>query len=154
VDLLKQYYGHLGRLGREVLGRAEAVDWLLGSEARGSGRTLLMALTFVRRAALSSGTWIKVWDHHDPDRSGKRLMLETIRSLFTGDLEIGESAIMARSGWPRGLYTAKLASPATLHGILLEDVETAVRAALDLGVNPEELDGVFRETLVKYVMEA
>ena len=156
MSLIDRYYGHLRRLDGRTAGHAGTVDWLLSADpdVRKSGRTVLMALTFVRRALLSPGSWVKVWDHHDPDRMGKRLMVETIRGLFPGNaLEISESAIMSHHGWPRGPSNAK-ASPVALRRILIEDVRTATRAALALGADLEELDEVLREALVECVMEA
>jgi hypothetical protein len=114
-----------------------------------------MALSFVRDASLMPGKWVKVWDHHDPDRVGRRLMIERIGSLFPGrDVEISDHAIMVHEGWPHNKIDKMSGERRQIREIMVDDIKSLTIATLRTGVSIESIMEAVKEALVQYVMEA
>ena len=158
VSIFRAYYEHVAQLTDDQLSGLGTVAWLLSNSdqsVRASGRSLLMALSFVRDAALMPGKWTKVWDHHDPGRPGKRFMMEKIRSLFPDGVEISEDAIMVHEGWPHNrMDKVPKDSRSRIHEMLIGDVKSAAIAAFRTGVAAEDVFAAVKEALVQCVMEA
>jgi len=68
----------------------KTLEWLLDIEKNnGSGRTHLMAVTFIKLAQNKPGKWIKVFDHY-PGTSIKKgnMMIRYLKSIISNDKKL------------------------------------------------------------------
>ena len=173
-SVIEEYFKVIANLPPENVRRLETVDWLLdeSESVRGSGRSLLMALAFIRKGAFEPGRWIKVWDHQDPSRSqDRRNMMNRIVDMLPGLVEPGTDAIQIYKGWTPKVFDKMMGfihdmrarnNPEDIKRVetrlhyseVVKDVKMAATAALMPGAPPEEVLDVVREAIVQCVMES
>lgn len=157
MSLFREYYELISSLTDRQLTRLGTVQWLLdeSNPVRKSGRSLLMALSFARDASIMPRRWVKVWDHDDPNRMGRRRMIDMIDGFFPTRFELGDGAIMAHEGWLQNRLDRVIVNDlGSVRQMLIGDVRSAAVATLRAGVPVEEIVEAVKEALVQSVMEA
>lgn len=83
IELTKEQKKHL-----------ESLEWLINGN-RNSGRTYLLAITFIRRAIDNPGMWIQIFDHY-PTQQAKEHLLDLIKMIICQDGIIFKNAEFRR----------------------------------------------------------
>lgn len=171
-SVIEEYFRIMAGLSRENAERLDTVEWLLddSDSARGSGRSLLMALAFIRKGAFEPGRWVKVWDHVDPSKAQyRRLMVDKIADMFPS-VEVGTDAIQVMRGWSPKVFDKMYGflydrrktkdEPKEVKVVtdlhyreVVKDVRMAATAAIMLGAPPNEVLDAVKEVIVLSVME-
>lgn len=72
VDLLKE----------EQLKHWDTVKWMVSDEARGKGRSTLLALAFIAEADRNLGRTVPLWDHYDTSVQTLRHTADRVAALL------------------------------------------------------------------------
>jgi len=184
LSVLKPYWDAVGRLRPDQAAKLPAVEWLLDSSdagsVRGSGRTTVMALAFLRDACAHPGRQIPVFDHVlTRSRDDAKRVMDRIRSVVgPSHSELVETrhgsrpTVRVNKGWSHTLLdpvrgpcrTRKREEDA--HPVLsgygegqagwresvLDDVRSTVAAALKLGVPVQDVLDAVDDAVVRPVM--
>ena len=76
------------RLTKEQEKHFKTIEWLLDfNENIATGRSYLMAITFIKMAFKYPNRWIQVFDHF-PSKMGSERLLDTIKSIISQNKEL------------------------------------------------------------------
>lgn len=142
-----QFYCDLvAKLNDDQLSHLRTINWLLGDKNRNSGRSLLMAIGFIREV-LRTGGAIEFFDHSGPDMRKQTSLERTLENLISTNRFARENfTVTARklhykdpthSPEPNFL-TGELPKTQPPSG-LIEDIIAIITLAKQRGVPEEEI---------------
>lgn len=178
MSAIAAYWKAVGKLRPEQVRRLNTVEWLLDSSStgsvRGSGRTTLMALAFLRDACAHPGRSVPLFDHVAKDRvihDSLGVILSDVHGA-ANDVEFSpmnrHASIRVRDSLtyvlmdpvqgPTHVSGHESGSHPVLEGEIgvddvLQDILEAARSALKLGVPADVLISEVRDVVVRTVME-
>ena len=156
MTALKDYYDIIEKLNASEINKLEVIKWLVSDDmgVRGTGRTKIMAIAFVRLAL--EGKHPKIFDHFQ-GKDSKRFITDAIYRIFkssdgiriNGDIVESEEAVLADGA----IVVPGIRKEEVLQSLLL-DFRTLCGLLMGSGVSAKKLHDIINILEVESIMRS